>query len=55
MIGADAAIGVITTASFALGLALFSVFGAAAAASRPQLFGSILGVEPRRRAGDRRS
>ena len=27
LIGADAAIGVITTASFALGLALFSIFG----------------------------
>ena len=31
IIGADAAIGVITTASFALGLALFAMFGSAAA------------------------
>ncbi|MDP9405240.1 MAG: metal ABC transporter permease [Actinomycetota bacterium] len=45
LIGADAAIGVITTASFALGLALFAVFGSAGSASfDAALFGSILGV-----------
>jgi manganese/iron transport system permease protein/iron/zinc/copper transport system permease protein len=45
LIGADAAIGVITTASFALGLALFAVFGSAGSGSfDAALFGSILGV-----------
>jgi manganese/iron transport system permease protein/iron/zinc/copper transport system permease protein len=45
VIGADAAIGVITTASFALGLALFAVFGGAGGGSfDAALFGSILGV-----------
>jgi manganese/iron transport system permease protein/iron/zinc/copper transport system permease protein len=44
VIGADAAIGVITTASFALGLALFAVFGQAGANFDAALFGSILGV-----------
>jgi len=43
-IGADAAIGVITTASFALGLALFAVFGHAGRSFDAALFGSILGV-----------
>ncbi|MFT5223322.1 MAG: ABC-type Mn2+/Zn2+ transport system permease subunit, partial [Glaciecola sp.] len=45
IIGADAAIGVITTASFALGLALFAAFGSSSARSFDALlFGSILGV-----------
>lgn len=45
IIGADAAIGVITTASFALGLALFAVFGSSSSRSFDALlFGSILGV-----------
>jgi len=43
-IGSDAAIGVITTASFALGLALFAVFGGAGGSFDAALFGSILGV-----------
>ena len=43
-IGADAAIGVITTASFALGLALFALFGHAGRSFDAALFGSILGV-----------
>jgi ABC-type Mn2+/Zn2+ transport system permease subunit len=43
-IGADAAIGVITTASFALGLALFAVFGRRGESFDAALFGSILGV-----------
>ncbi|MEO7398357.1 MAG: metal ABC transporter permease [Ilumatobacteraceae bacterium] len=43
-IGADAAIGVITTASFALGLALFAVFGRRGRSFDAALFGSILGV-----------
>jgi len=43
-IGADAAIGVITTASFALGLALFAVFGRRGSSFDAALFGSILGV-----------
>ena len=44
-VGADAAIGVVTTASFALGLALFAVFGQAGSGSFDALlFGSILGV-----------
>lgn len=47
LIGADAAIGVITTASFALGLALFAVFGGAGGSFDAALFGSILGVAPR--------
>ena len=45
-IGADAAIGVVTTASFALGLALFAVFGGAGGSFEAALFGSILGVGP---------
>lgn len=44
VIGADAAIGVITTASFALGLALFAVFGHSGRSFDAALFGSILGV-----------
>ncbi|HUR18402.1 MAG TPA: metal ABC transporter permease [Acidimicrobiales bacterium] len=44
VIGSDAAIGVITTASFALGLALFSVFGGRGRSFDAALFGSILGV-----------
>jgi manganese/iron transport system permease protein/iron/zinc/copper transport system permease protein len=44
VIGADAAIGVITTASFALGLALFAVFGRRGRNFDAALFGSILGV-----------
>ncbi len=44
LIGSDAAIGVITTASFALGLALFARFGASGASFDAALFGSILGV-----------
>ncbi len=51
-IGADAAIGVITTASFALGLALFAVFGRRGSSFDAALFGSILGVD--RRGRDRR-
>lgn len=46
-VGADAAIGVITTASFALGLALFAVFGRRGANFDAALFGSILGVSNR--------
>lgn len=44
IIGSDAAIGVITTASFALGIALFGVFGVARQSVDAVLFGSILGV-----------
>ena len=44
VIGSDAAIGVITTASFALGLALFALFGRAGTNFDAALFGSILGV-----------
>lgn len=40
----DAAIGVVTTASFALGLALFGLFGTAQKSADAVLFGSILGV-----------
>ncbi len=43
-IGADAAIGVITTASFALGVALLTKFGNRGASFDAALFGSILGV-----------
>jgi ABC-type Mn2+/Zn2+ transport system permease subunit len=45
IIGSDAAIGVITTASFALGLALFAVFGRRGASFDAALFGSVLGVD----------
>lgn len=44
IVGADAAIGVITTASFALGLALVNRFGTASRSIEAVLFGSILGV-----------
>ena len=44
VIGSDAAIGVITTASFALGLALFALFGTSGRSFDAALFGSILGV-----------
>ncbi len=44
LIGADAAIGVITTASFALGLALLALFGGVGQNFDAALFGSILGV-----------
>ncbi len=43
-IGADAAIGVITTASFALGLVLFALLGHSGGSFDAALFGSILGV-----------
>ena len=43
-IGSDAAIGVVTTASFALGLALFAVFGRRGRSFDAALFGSVLGV-----------
>ena len=42
-IGSDAAIGVITTASFAFGLALMAVFGGSGRSFDAALFGSILG------------
>lgn len=44
-IGADAAIGVITTASFALGVALLTAFGNKGPSFDAALFGSIIGVE----------
>jgi manganese/iron transport system permease protein/iron/zinc/copper transport system permease protein len=44
-IGSDAAIGVITTASFALGLALIKVFGSAGKNPDSYLFGNVLGVD----------
>jgi ABC-type Mn2+/Zn2+ transport system permease subunit len=43
-IGADAAIGVITTASFALGVALLTKFGNRGLSFDAALFGSIIGV-----------
>ena len=45
-IGADAAIGVITTASFALGVALLTFFGNRGPSFDAALFGSIIGVSP---------
>lgn len=45
-IGADAAIGVITTASFALGVALLSYFGTTGPSFDNALFGSIYGITP---------
>jgi manganese/iron transport system permease protein/iron/zinc/copper transport system permease protein len=45
IIGSDAAIGVVTTASFALGLALFGLYGQARQSTEALLFGSILGVD----------
>ncbi len=47
-IGSDAAIGVITTASFALGLALIQLTGASGQNAEAALFGNVLGVS----AGD---
>jgi ABC-type Mn2+/Zn2+ transport system permease subunit len=44
VIRSDAAIGVITTASFAVGLALIGLFGSAQRSIDATLFGSILGV-----------
>lgn len=44
IIGADAAIGVVTTASFALGLALLNRYGQAKKSIEAVLFGSVLGV-----------
>ncbi len=44
IIGADAAIGVITTASFALGLALIQLYGTPGRNPDAALFGSVLGV-----------
>jgi ABC-type Mn2+/Zn2+ transport system permease subunit len=44
VIGSDAAIGVITTASFALGVALVALFGTTGLSFDAALFGSILGV-----------
>jgi ABC-type Mn2+/Zn2+ transport system permease subunit len=43
-IGSDAAIGVITTASFAMGVALLSRFGTTGPSFDNALFGSILGI-----------
>lgn len=45
LIGADAAIGVVTTASFALGLALLNRYGQAQRSIEAVLFGSVLGVK----------
>jgi manganese/iron transport system permease protein/iron/zinc/copper transport system permease protein len=45
IIGADAAIGVVTTASFALGIVLFNRYGQARKSLDASLFGSVLGVE----------
>lgn len=45
-IGSDAAIGVITTASFALGLALIQLFGSPGRNPDAVLFGNVLGVGP---------
>ena len=45
VLGADAAIGVVTTASFALGLALMNRYGQAAKSIEAVLFGSVLGVK----------
>jgi len=43
-IGSDAAIGVITTASFALGLALIQLYGSPGRNADAALFGNVLGV-----------
>lgn len=43
-VGSDAAIGVVTTASFALGLALIQVFGSTGQNADAALFGNVLGV-----------
>lgn len=50
-IGADAAIGVVTTASFALGVALLSHFGSRGPSFDSALFGSILGISSGQIAG----
>lgn len=44
-IGSDAAIGVVTTASFALGIALVERYGSPGRSADALLFGNILGVE----------
>ncbi|NNE12888.1 MAG: metal ABC transporter permease [Ilumatobacter sp.] len=46
-IGADAAIGVVTTASFAIGLAIQTRSGTASSTLDAVLFGNVLGVFPR--------
>lgn len=43
-IGSDAAIGVVTTASFALGLAVVQLYGAPGRSAEALLFGNVLGV-----------
>jgi manganese/iron transport system permease protein/iron/zinc/copper transport system permease protein len=43
-IGSDAAIGVVTTASFALGLALVQIYGSPSRNADALLFGNVLGV-----------
>ncbi len=43
-VGSDAAIGVVTTASFALGLAMVQLFGSADTDADAALFGNVLGV-----------
>lgn len=50
-VGADAAIGVITIASFALGVALFAKFGSTGPSFDNALFGSILGISAGQIAG----
>jgi ABC-type Mn2+/Zn2+ transport system permease subunit len=45
-VGSDAAIGIVTTASFAVGLIFSSMFGRAKKSIEAVLFGSILGVQP---------
>jgi len=45
ILGADAAIGVVTTASFAIGLALLNRYGQAKRSIEAVLFGSVLGVK----------
>jgi ABC-type Mn2+/Zn2+ transport system permease subunit len=45
IVGSDAAIGVVTTASFAVGLALFGLYGQARRSTEALLFGSVLGVD----------
>lgn len=50
-VGADAAIGVITIASFALGVALFAKFGTSGPSFDNALFGSILGISTTQIAG----
>jgi len=45
VLGAHAAIGVVTTASFALGLALMNRYGQASKSIEAVLFGSVLGVK----------